>query len=56
MKQIGCFISTTEAVIFKILEDKNHPKFNEARGLVKNPTPYTGLCALSAPITKSSKL
>ncbi|KAG8228453.1 hypothetical protein J437_LFUL009104 [Ladona fulva] len=43
LKQIGCFITTTESVLFKFMMDKNHPKFNEIRPLVKSTTPFTGL-------------
>ncbi|KAK6634533.1 hypothetical protein RUM43_011934 [Polyplax serrata] len=48
MKQMGCFISTTENVIFKLLLDARNPKFGEIRSLVKDVTPYTGLCRLQS--------
>merc|ERR1712071_210500 len=43
LKQIGCFISTTEAVIFKLLGDKEHPQFNQIRPLIKETSAETGL-------------
>lgn len=43
LKQMGCFVSTTEAVIFKLLGDKEHPKFNEVRPLIKETSAETGL-------------
>ncbi|KAF4522694.1 hypothetical protein B566_EDAN012711 [Ephemera danica] len=43
MKQIGCFISTRETVIFKLLGDKNNPNFSQIRPLVTNPMHPTGL-------------
>lgn len=46
MKQMGCFISTTENVIFKLLTDAKHPKFNDIKPLVKNISPFTGLCGM----------
>lgn len=33
MKDMGCIISTTENVVFKLLGGKNHPKFNDVRKL-----------------------
>ncbi|KAF0310048.1 Isochorismatase domain-containing protein 1 [Amphibalanus amphitrite] len=46
LRQIGCFISTSESIIFKLLGDKNHPKFAEVRGLVKQTSPDTGLAKI----------
>lgn len=43
LRQVGCFISTSESIIFKLLQDKNHPQFNEVRQLVKTSSLYTGL-------------
>lgn len=43
LKQIGCFIATSENVIYKLIGDKNHPKFNEIRPLIKDTTVETGL-------------
>ncbi|GAB6019334.1 hypothetical protein CHUAL_000927 [Chamberlinius hualienensis] len=43
MRQIGCFISTFENIVFKLVKDKDHPKFNDIRGLVKDSLPETGL-------------
>ncbi|XP_049806220.1 isochorismatase domain-containing protein 1-like isoform X1 [Schistocerca nitens] len=43
MSQMGCYITTSETVIFKLLGDKNHPKFAEIRPLIKTPSPPTGL-------------
>ncbi|XP_063229281.1 isochorismatase domain-containing protein 1-like [Bacillus rossius redtenbacheri] len=47
LKQIGCFITTTENVIFKLIKDKEHPKFGDVRLLIKTPTPETGLMYFS---------
>lgn len=33
MKEMGCIISSTENVVFKLLGGKNHPKFNDVRKL-----------------------
>lgn len=33
MKDMGCIITTTENVVFKLLTGKNHPKFNDIRKL-----------------------
>lgn len=49
---MGCFISTCENVIFKLLLDAKHPKFKEMRPLIQDPTPYTGLVGLPS-IVKS---
>ncbi|XP_034243676.1 isochorismatase domain-containing protein 1-like [Thrips palmi] len=43
MRQMGCFITTAETVIFKLLGDKEHPMFPHIRTLIKSPTPFTGL-------------
>ncbi|XP_059473942.1 isochorismatase domain-containing protein 2-like [Neocloeon triangulifer] len=43
LRQVGCFISTREAVIFKLLGDKETPKFNEVRILFANTMTPTGL-------------
>lgn len=44
MKNAGAIITTSENVIFKLMKDKNHPKFNEVRKLVTDPSSPTGLC------------
>jgi isochorismate hydrolase len=44
MKNCGCFITTSENVIFKLLRDANHENFNAVRKLVTEPSAYTGLC------------
>jgi len=43
LRQIGCFIATTENIIFKLLKDKQHPSFNNVRTLVKEVTEESGL-------------
>ncbi|KAK7788883.1 hypothetical protein R5R35_013449 [Gryllus longicercus] len=47
LKQIGCFITTSETVIFKLLGDKEHPHFADIRPLIKTTSPNTGLATLS---------
>lgn len=46
LREVGCHVTTSESVIFKLLKDKNHPKFNEVRKLVQHPTEETGLSKL----------
>ncbi|XP_071448440.1 isochorismatase domain-containing protein 1-like [Hetaerina americana] len=43
LRQIGCFITTCESIIFKLMGDKNHPKFHEMRPIFKKTSPNTGL-------------
>nr|CAG4641047.1 EOG090X09ZU [Eulimnadia texana] len=45
LKQVGCFVTTGESVIYKLIGDKENPQFNELRPLLKNPTKETGLVA-----------
>lgn len=45
LRKIGCYITTSETVIFKLLRDKNHPAFNEIRKLVSEPSADVGLLA-----------
>lgn len=42
LENLGCFITSSENVIFKLLQDKNHPKFNDVRKLVAEPTVFPG--------------
>lgn len=46
LRQIGCFITTSENVIFKLMQSKEHPKFNDIRQLVKDVSTETGLAKL----------
>lgn len=43
LRQIGCFIATSENVIFKLMRTKNHPKFSQIRPLVTVKSINTGL-------------
>lgn len=43
MKNLGCHISTSENIIFKLMKDKNHPAFNSVRKLVMETSVETGL-------------
>ena len=45
LKQAGCFITTSENVIYKLIGDKDHPKFNEIRPLIKERSAESGLVA-----------
>ncbi|XP_075988126.1 isochorismatase domain-containing protein 1-like isoform X2 [Anticarsia gemmatalis] len=38
LRSIGCFITTSENVLFKLLKDKNHPEFKNISKLNKQPT------------------
>ena len=43
MRDIGCHITTSENVIFKLMADAKHEEFKNIQKLVKTPTLYTGL-------------
>lgn len=43
LRQIGCFIATSENVIFKLMRHKDHPKFLQVRPLVTEKSIDTGL-------------
>ena len=47
MRDIGCHITTSENVIFKLMRDANSEQFKTILSLIKTPTPYTGLVPLS---------
>ncbi|XP_031621622.1 isochorismatase domain-containing protein 1-like isoform X2 [Contarinia nasturtii] len=47
LRQIGCFVTTSENVIFKLLGGKNHPKFSEIRSLVRDKSVESGLADLT---------
>ncbi|KAF7407180.1 hypothetical protein HZH66_001717 [Vespula vulgaris] len=47
MQAMGCHISTSETVIFKLLGDAKHEEFKNIQKLVKTPTLYTGLVPVS---------
>lgn len=38
LREAGCIITTSESIIFNLLRDKNHPKFNVIRKLVNPPS------------------
>lgn len=38
MRQIGVYITTSESVIFGLMQDKNHPKFKEVSKLIFKPS------------------
>lgn len=46
LREIGCHVTTSESVIFKLMRDKNHPQFNQIRKLIMEPTVDTGLAKL----------
>lgn len=45
LDKMGCLITSSENVLFKLIRDKNHPKFNVIRDLVASPSqfPYNKL-------------
>jgi len=46
LKQMGCFLTTSENVIFKLLRTKDNPKFNDVRTLLNEVSADTGLSKL----------
>lgn len=46
LQQIGCFVTTSESVIFKLMKDKQHPAFDKVRHLVREPSADSGLSKL----------
>ncbi|CAB3241879.1 unnamed protein product [Arctia plantaginis] len=38
-QNIGCFVGTSENVLFKLLQDKNHPAFKAISKIIVEPTP-----------------
>ncbi|XP_050358957.1 isochorismatase domain-containing protein 1-like isoform X2 [Nymphalis io] len=38
-QSLGCFVGTSENVLFKLLKDKNHPAFKQISKLNSKPTP-----------------
>lgn len=47
MRDIGCHISTSENVIFKLIRDASHDQFKNLLTLIKSPSSYTGLVPLA---------
>lgn len=47
MRGMGCHITTSENVIFKLLGDSKHKEFKNVQSLVKTPSLYTGLVPLA---------
>ncbi|XP_058813371.1 isochorismatase domain-containing protein 1 [Topomyia yanbarensis] len=46
LKQLGCFVTTSENVIFKLMKDKQHPAFDKVKNLVREPSVDTELSKL----------
>lgn len=46
LQQIGCFITTTESVLFKCLADQENPNFTKIQSLLRSPISPTGLTSL----------
>ncbi|XP_055541329.1 isochorismatase domain-containing protein 1 [Wyeomyia smithii] len=46
LQQIGCFVTTSENVIFKLMRDKKHPAFDKVPHLVREPSVDSGLSKL----------
>lgn len=47
MKEIGCHITTSENVIFKLLATAKHKEFKNILEIIRTPTQYTGLVPLA---------
>ncbi|EZA56914.1 Isochorismatase domain-containing protein [Ooceraea biroi] len=47
MRDMGCHITTTENVLYKIMRDSNHEQFKKVLTFVKTPSAYTGLVPVS---------
>lgn len=43
IRQSGAFITTSESVLFMLLQDAKHPKFREVQKLIIESAPYQGL-------------
>lgn len=43
LEKMGCFITSSENVLFKLIKDKNHAKFNDIRKLVTETSVFPGL-------------
>ncbi|XP_032668531.1 isochorismatase domain-containing protein 2-like isoform X2 [Odontomachus brunneus] len=43
MRDIGCQITTSENVLYKLMKDSNHKEFKNVLSFVKTPIAYTGL-------------
>ena len=37
MKQMGCWMSTSEMAMFQMIAEKEHPKFRDISGIAKDP-------------------
>lgn len=42
LEKMGCMITSSENVIFKLIRDKNHPSFNVIRKLIAEPSNFPG--------------
>lgn len=38
LRNAGCVVTTSESVIFDLMGDKNHPKFDVVRKIVNTPS------------------
>src|SRR5690349_14572845 len=38
LEKMGCVVTSSENVLFKLIRDKNHPKFDDIRKLVTKPS------------------
>ena len=48
LKQAGCFMTTSESLIFQLCETAKFPRFKEVSALMKEKRPDAGLAAPNA--------